>query len=520
MRQAINWSFKSLSPAAKSLFSQLSVFAGDFSLEAMEAVFIPNGGSDERLVTLLPALVDSNLIQVQRGVSGLVRYRLLETVRQFAVETFADSGLQDQVVTRYIRYYLALAEQAEPNAMFLPDAAWLNNVSEEHTNVFASFERACRRGDGDSAVRFVAACGPFWANQGFIHQGREWSQRALALGGNSISHSLTIAQHWAGQLAMAARDYPAMLELGKRELTSARALNDPHVVASALHTLALYHQHQMEWDQADGLFDAQIEIWRELGSDRFVSWALVLQGGNAYGRRDFKRARAMIEQALRFFERDGDARQVAATKLSSAMIALAQGHFEDAASLNLEGMSEFLRTGDRHRALKPLIGMAAIGTEYGLGREAARLLGAADELCSYVDSPPGPFDQEIQVRTADQLCRLLGLEVYVQEHATGREMEPDAWLTQVQAINALVAQAGGPEQTRRAAELGITRRMYDVLRLLARNMTDQEIATELFISVRTVNTHVANLRSVLNVGNRREVVKIAKSMGLLSNSVN
>ena len=136
LRATIDWSYDLLSESGQRLFTALSVFAGGFTLEAVEGVC---GGEIEKydLLDLLAALVDESLVLVdmQRGEA---RYRLLDTLRQYAREKLWESGREGDMRDRHLRWFLALAEEAQPNLHGPEQAAWLDRIDREHDNFRAA----------------------------------------------------------------------------------------------------------------------------------------------------------------------------------------------------------------------------------------------------------------------------------------------------------------------------------------------------------------------------------------------
>jgi predicted ATPase len=162
---ALDWSYELLDEEEREVFRGLSVFAGGFTLDAAESVC--DGGSIEsrEVLDLLTRLIDKSLLLVtERGEE--VRYRLLETIRQYALEKLQESGEEDVVRERHAKYYLALAEKAGSKLKGPDQGAWLERLETEHDNLRAALTSALEGGNAELGLRLGGALGEFWHLRG------------------------------------------------------------------------------------------------------------------------------------------------------------------------------------------------------------------------------------------------------------------------------------------------------------------------------------------------------------------
>jgi predicted ATPase len=127
----------------------------------------------------LSSLVDKSLVMVEEH-EGEARYRLLETVRQYAAEKLDESGEAEAVRERHARHYLALAEEAEPELTGTQQEAWLGRLETEHDNLRAALSWALAHGEAELGLRLGSALGEFWHMRGYLGEGRRWLEAALA----------------------------------------------------------------------------------------------------------------------------------------------------------------------------------------------------------------------------------------------------------------------------------------------------------------------------------------------------
>jgi DNA-binding CsgD family transcriptional regulator len=153
LRAALDWSYELLSPAEQALFRQLSVFVGGCSLEAVEAVCAGDGVPAEQILDLLSQLVDKSLVVTETVTDGDVRYRLLETIRQYADGAAGEHGEVADVAHRHAGYFNRLAEQAETQLLRPNSGAWLDRLALERDNLRAALRWSTENGQTQQAVR-------------------------------------------------------------------------------------------------------------------------------------------------------------------------------------------------------------------------------------------------------------------------------------------------------------------------------------------------------------------------------
>jgi predicted ATPase/DNA-binding XRE family transcriptional regulator len=177
MRATLDWSHDLLDAAEKQLFRRLSVFAGGFRLEAAEEVGAGGEVEVEEVLVVLGALVEQSLVMAETSPEGERRYRMLEPVRQYALERLEESGEADGVRWRHAEHYLALAEEAEPRIKGWGQGAWLDRLEAENDNLRAAIGWSLEAGDSEVALRLVAELWWFWYKRGYVSEGAGGSKR-------------------------------------------------------------------------------------------------------------------------------------------------------------------------------------------------------------------------------------------------------------------------------------------------------------------------------------------------------
>jgi len=208
LRSLIDWSYDLLNDSEKQLLQRLTVFAGGWTLNATEQVCASEGTGDVEVLDLLTSLADKSLVVAEQDDEHY-RYRLLETVRQYARDRLLESGAGETYRDRHRDYFLTLAEEAAPKLNGAERAAWLRRLEEEHENLRAGLEWSLIEVGSETRLRFCSALYRFWWTQGYLSEGRGWCARALEKpGALGRTTERAKALNVAGVLAYQQRDYP------------------------------------------------------------------------------------------------------------------------------------------------------------------------------------------------------------------------------------------------------------------------------------------------------------------------
>ncbi len=237
LRSMIDWSYDLLREPEKLFLQRLSVFAGGWTLTAAGEVCASEGIEHRDVLDLLTSLADKNLV-VSEQEDAQTRYRLLETVRQYARDRLEDSGGSAAVRVRHRDYYLALAEEAHPKLRGAEQAEWLRRLEEEHDNLRAGLEWSLVEAGSKGGLRLCAALQRFWGTRGHFTEGRRWCTRVLGkAGAEERTRERAKVLNGAGILAHFQGDYPAARAMSEESLAIGRELGDRTGIASSLSNL-------------------------------------------------------------------------------------------------------------------------------------------------------------------------------------------------------------------------------------------------------------------------------------------
>jgi predicted ATPase len=183
LRGTLDWSYGLLEEPEKRLFARLSVFAGGWTLEAVEAVGVAQEIKEDDVLDLISRLTDKSLVMVGATASGAARYRMLEPIRQYAGEKLLENGEAADARSRHARFFLTLAENAEPMLAGPQQEPWVKQLEDEHDNLRAALAWVLEREEGERGLRFAGALWRFWYTRGYLSEGIGWLEQALAKGG-------------------------------------------------------------------------------------------------------------------------------------------------------------------------------------------------------------------------------------------------------------------------------------------------------------------------------------------------
>ncbi len=467
---AMDWSHQLLSESERAVLRRLSVFPAGFSLAAAEAV----GSAPQDLVAaevldILGHLVDKSLVVVEeRGNEA--RYRLLETVRQYAAERLSEAGEVEASRRRHRDFFLALADQALADLSFFWDARrWLPRVRADHDNFWAALEWSRGVGETEPCLRFSVALSYYWFLEG-VFEGRAWLEWALDAEAAAPPTPVRVR----GLVALAFVVLPRgegdrVLALLEEAQTLAEEIGDSSGGGMAREVLGILTYWRGDFDAAEQLLE---EARRRFDAEDCVggSWACGFDLGYlAMAKGDHRRARAEFERSMEVSRAAGSEDLIAHSLAALAPLVALDGEAEQAEALATEavevargvGLRLFLvmalvRAGEVAVALgrwdrgeevlaetltllrdiggdawvSEALELAALMQADADPRQAARLLGTCRALAGASDgSPSVRAVRELIERCRAAVSEALGPDAFAAEYERGRETPTDRAVT-------------------------------------------------------------------------------------------
>lgn len=377
LRALIDWSYELLSGRERTLLGRLAAFSGGWSLEAAEAV-VAGGEIDESdVVDLLGNLVEKSLVALEAESE---RYRLLETVKQYAQERLQASGEGDRVRTRHLAYFLALAEKARPELIGPHQGAWLGRLDLERENLLSAHAWGDSAKGGDElGLRLVSAMRRYWIIRGLPGLGYRVTLEALDRAeAQHRSYSRCQGLFDAGQLCSFMGRYEEARGHLEESLAIAREIGDKRSIALTLQPLGIAYHGQGDLVTARRHFEEGLVLAREIGNKREVAAALIAlaQLNRIDGQPDT--AEPLYAEALALARALEDREIIAIGLLNLAMVSISRASSSDVRRMLLEVLAIAEEIGSKpaaQSALDVCAGLAALHGEWGC---VARLYGAAE----------------------------------------------------------------------------------------------------------------------------------------------
>jgi predicted ATPase/DNA-binding SARP family transcriptional activator len=288
LRATFDWSHDLLTGEERVLFRRLAVFAGGFTLEAAEEVCAGGAITRRRVVDQLARLVEKSLIVAQGE-----RFRLLDTVRQYAQERLDAAGERDTVALRHLDWCLALAETHDP--LSAGSQRSLAVLEREHDNLRAGLAWAVRR-DPQSALRLATRLWRFWLDRDYFAEGNRWLRTTLAAAPEQTPLRVEALLAGAG-LSLRLGDPNGFLRHVSDAVTAYRLLGDERATAAALYQHAMMAQYAHRAD-AEALFEEALTLARRLDDARLLAVATHASATLPWYRGDNAGARARVLAAL------------------------------------------------------------------------------------------------------------------------------------------------------------------------------------------------------------------------------
>jgi predicted ATPase/class 3 adenylate cyclase len=393
LRGTLDWSYDLLSRKERSLLCRLSVFAGGWTLEAAEAVCTGEGVETQDILDLLTQLVFKSLV-VMGAQEGDVRYRLLETVRQYGQDKLNESADATVARRRYLDWCLHLAERAEPELRGVDQPVWLERLEVEHDNLRAALEWSkVPENDGDAGLRLARALSQFWNVRGHFSEGRVWLETMLSHNLDAAAPTRAKALAGTGFLAYRQGDYDGSIRLCTESLALFRELGDLSGMGQALYVLGMIAESRGDYDRAKALLTESVALGRQVGDKRRMAISLNSIGEVARCQDDYAAARASYEESLSLSRDVGDQRGVTIALGNLGHVALHEGDHDGAAVLFKEALTQAGELVYKLGIAEYLSGIGGVAVAEGRHARAARLLGAAKALLNLLGALFEPPDR-------------------------------------------------------------------------------------------------------------------------------
>ncbi len=430
LRGAIAWSYDLLHAQERRLLSRLAVFVGGCELETAEEVCGPADDVDGDVLDGLLSLADQSLVKTE-DVEGTTRFRLLETIREFAVERLAESGEQALIERRHTDAFLRLVEAVAPQLSGDDQRRWLSRLERDHDNIRTALERTTALPDAPSAIRLGSAMWRYWQKRGHLAEAQRRLSRIAAEPSSRDDPVLRARLMEAlGGVGWWQADLESMVEAYEEALALWRSIGDTREIANALYNLAFRYAGQSSPGEDGGeglrLMEEALALYRQADDDRGTANVLWGIGNYHYFASEPDQGADLFREALAIFERVGDRTMAAWSQhmLGSALVR--RGRLDEAHQPLRSALRTFHDDGDISGLALVLDDLATESVAHGHLSRAARLWGAARALSSAGGVGLADFvDARWQIEGRPNVAAAMDREALERFAAEGRAMSLD-----------------------------------------------------------------------------------------------
>ncbi|MBX3083725.1 MAG: tetratricopeptide repeat protein [Anaerolineae bacterium] len=434
LNAAIEWSYQLLTTEEQKLFRRLGVFAGGWTLEAAESLCQGNLNVLEGLASLL----DKNLIKHDPRVGNDLRFMLLETIREYALDQLTVSGELATIQHQHTNYFLAMAETPlQPDSPLLTGvqvrSLW-DQFELDHDNFRAALTWGRIEATGEMQPRLALALVYFWRARGHITEGEMWLEDALSrdqeakAAGTLTKTRLRLRAYLLDWLAVF-RHFQGDVEttIHEESLAIFEELGDKAGIAEILGDLGMQKLQAGDYEQARKFIEQGLALFRELGNVHNIAHTNFFLGMLNHAQGQTQQAGKIWEECLADYHTVGDPIGTAMTLTGLAKVALEQGNFNQAYTDLVESLNTFLEIGERWQTFATLEVFAYLAEvqDPPAAHRAAHILGAVEGLRAHLNLPRLPDSQRFYDQGYAILCNQLDPADLQSSWAEGRTMTFD-----------------------------------------------------------------------------------------------
>lgn len=499
LRAAVASSYELLDPVEQTVFRWSAVFAGGFTAAAAAAVCAPIQPSLD-ILHVLAQLADKSLMHAAEEPDGQSRFRWLETIRAEALDRLAEHGELSEARQRHAVHCLAMAEQADSALIGLSMSDTLDRLEREYDNFRAAFHWSLDAGELSLGLSLAGSLYRFWMLRGHLSEARQWLEQALPRSDGLPLPIRARALNAAGVLAGMQDDNDAAEAWFESSLALWREIGDQARMASAVGNLGLVAQNRHDVQRALACFEEAQELYTAAGDQHGIATSIGCRARVARQQGKNREAHALFDQTVQLFRELGDDFLLANSYANLGHTSLAMGNLDAAAASFRQSLELRQALGNKVGVAECLEGFAAVAGAAGQARRAARLYGAADALRELTGTPVSTTDRAEHDQLLGRIRRRLSETTFAAEWAAGRGIELG------EAVHTAMDFSPGGDVSSVVGEAGVlTRREREVASLVANGCTNREIAQELTVAERTVETHLEHIFQKLGLTSRAQV---------------
>jgi predicted ATPase/DNA-binding CsgD family transcriptional regulator len=497
LRTAIEWSHDLLAPDERTLLRRLCVFAGRFTLEDIESVCASDDLSADGALDLLSSLVDKSLV-MREDTRDVASYRLHETMREYAALKLREADEEELLDRRCAEYYRTKIQRSatESRQQLVEWLAWMDL---EIDNVRSVLRRCLVNGKLRIGIDIATFLWWYWATRATT-EGARWLDTFLAAA-RGDPQGAGWPHFMRGFLAVLQADSTAAIPALRRAVAAAHATRQPSLLSQSLSMSSIAENWAGDPAAAHRLLDEAQAVTNGLDDRPATVGLLQARALNGLSDGDLDAVRSAATEGARLSRATGDVYALDMMLLNLGLASLIAGDLDEARPFMIEGLRIAHQIDDRVAQFLWLDALGYHASRSGQPRLAARLLGAARAMRRGAGAGVNAVLAPLVVEAERSATTAIGAARFKDEFDAGGRLPRDAACALALGEPAEVADA--PAEDARERLLG--RRQTDVARLVAEGLTNKEIGTRLFISERTVESHVRTILNKLGYSSRAQI---------------
>jgi len=424
LRSTIDWSYDLLTEPEQAMLRRVAVFAGGWTLAGAEQVCAGDGIDASDVIAQLTSLVDKSLV-VTDEQAGATRYRMLETMRQYALDRLHDSGEESQWRGSHLACFVALAEEFFAGVAGPKQQSWFSQIASEHDNVRAALAWSAESSPVEG-LRLANALIGFWRVRGHLAEGREWLARLLdAFPTDGPTRERARGLRAVAVLATPQGDFAEAERLLQESLALYREIDDPNGAGRALGSLSYLSICQGHYAEGEVQAREAIDHARATGDRRLLYSNLSHLAVALHAQGQWAAARDLYEQALETARELGTPFETGHALSEIGRAECDEGRHDLARKHLAEGMTILRDLGVRPGVIESLEGLSSVAAATAAPRRSARLWGAADALRQEIGNARSVHESIAYERQLKAVRAILTAEAFDQAWNEGRAMTLD-----------------------------------------------------------------------------------------------
>lgn len=421
----IDWSYALLSDQERILLQRLSVFAGGWTLEAAEAIVsgvsvLPFGD----ILDLLYSLVNKSLVTTDRDSKTETRYRMLDTIRQYALQKLREAGELEAAHALHFEYMLKLIKRAEPDPSrggYL--AGWEDHLELEHDNLRSALEWSIKNDQIDAAMWIAVNLYDFWDDRGYFQEGRKWYEAGLQRRDRLPEDLLAQVLQCAGRFSARQGNLELAERFGRESVSILQGSGDKNKLANALRGLSATIFERGDVETAREIDLKMLELYREVENKAGIAMALAYIGWDEVYLGETQQGIRRIEESLAMQHEMGNKSGIAFSMMVLGTCLYQQAEINRADETLREALL-LLFNDQKHKIFicNCLVSLAGVAAVRHQAERGAILMGISDRLLDLNSSPGGPHTEHFRAEISSLLHNQLDGDAYDRAFSLGRVM--------------------------------------------------------------------------------------------------